>query len=211
MATIWRSTAGSSVGIPLEISAGRRPAGVRVGDPLHSAGVDRGMCAVRPGATVCEPRAFARPRARGCVGCQGLQAVATARERFKGFIRDEYTTLPDLNNRPLHMWLDIEWKYTTDDGMFSGGRRRRARVRQIVREYSRRSNRAASSRSFIRWARECSTRLPQSAEVQLEANNRTWDTIAEIGDTLGVYTDARPPYGCLGLTLKRLNKYERSS
>jgi urate oxidase len=43
---------------------------------------------------------------------------------------------------------------------------------------------------------------PSLAEVHLEANNRTWDTIAERG-TVGVYTDARPPYGCLGLSLRR--------
>jgi len=41
------------------------------------------------------------------------------------------------------------------------------------------------------------------SEVHLEANNRTWDTIAEKGDSLGIYTDPRPPYGCLGLTLTR--------
>ena len=31
---------------------------------------------------------------------------------FQGFVRDEYTTLPDICNRPLHMWLDLEWLYT---------------------------------------------------------------------------------------------------
>jgi urate oxidase len=41
------------------------------------------------------------------------------------------------------------------------------------------------------------------AEVHLEANNRTWDTIAERGEELGAYTEARPPYGCLGLRLRR--------
>ena len=40
--------------------------------------------------------------------------------------------------------------------------------------------------------------LPVIGEVHLEANNRTWDHVAE-----HVYTDARPPYGCLGLTLRR--------
>ena len=39
------------------------------------------------------------------------------------------------------------------------------------------------------------------AEVHLEANNRTWDTVTERGDEVGVFTDARPPYGCLGLRL----------
>ena len=45
--------------------------------------------------------------------------------------------------------------------------------------------------------------LPSIAAVHLEANNRTWDTIAEDGATVGVYTEARPPYGCLGLSLTR--------
>jgi urate oxidase len=45
--------------------------------------------------------------------------------------------------------------------------------------------------------------IPGIAEVNLEANNRTWDTIVEKGDSVGVYTDARPPYGCLGLSLRR--------
>ncbi len=44
---------------------------------------------------------------------------------------------------------------------------------------------------------------PTIAEVHLEAKNRTWDTSAERGDELGVYTEARPPFGCLGLRLKR--------
>ena len=51
--------------------------------------------------------------------------------------------------------------------------------------------------------------LPAIAEIRLEANNRTWDTIAERGDELGVYTDARPPYGCLGLTLTRTEMQNR--
>ena len=45
--------------------------------------------------------------------------------------------------------------------------------------------------------------IPAIGEIHLEANNRTWDTIAESGLSLGIYTDARPPYGILGLTLKR--------
>ena len=44
---------------------------------------------------------------------------------------------------------------------------------------------------------------PAIAEIELEAKNRTWDTIVERGAEVGVYTDARPAYGCLGLRLKR--------
>jgi urate oxidase len=45
--------------------------------------------------------------------------------------------------------------------------------------------------------------IPSIAEVHLDANNRTWDTVAERGAELGVYTEARPPFGILGLRLKR--------
>ena len=45
--------------------------------------------------------------------------------------------------------------------------------------------------------------IPTIAAIDLEANNRTWDTIVEQGEELGVYTDPRPPFGCLGLTMRR--------
>jgi urate oxidase/2-oxo-4-hydroxy-4-carboxy-5-ureidoimidazoline decarboxylase len=49
--------------------------------------------------------------------------------------------------------------------------------------------------------------IPAIAQVDLEANNRTWDAAAgpnvDAGANVGVYTDARPPYGCLGLSLRR--------
>jgi urate oxidase len=45
--------------------------------------------------------------------------------------------------------------------------------------------------------------IPGIAEVHLEANNRTWDTIAERGQEVGAFTEARPPFGILGLRLKR--------
>ena len=41
--------------------------------------------------------------------------------------------------------------------------------------------------------------LPSIAEVRLEANNRTWDTVGEAP----IFTDPRPPFGVLGLTLRR--------
>ena len=44
---------------------------------------------------------------------------------------------------------------------------------------------------------------PGIAEVSLEAQNRTWDAVAERGADAGVFTDPRPAYGCLGLRLRR--------
>jgi urate oxidase len=146
---------------------------------------------------------LSRARVLGAVsGVRGFKLLRLRGSAFKGFIRDEYTTLPDLTNRPLHMWLDIEWKYTTDAAVFSGGSTS-ARVRQIVRDTFTSIESGSIQQIIHRMGTRVLEEIAAIAEVQLEANNRTWDTIAEIGDTLGVYTDARPPYGCLGLTLTR--------
>ena len=117
-------------------------------------------------------------------------------------MRDQYTTLPDLMNRPLHMWLDLEWRYTEHAAAFNNGRMI-SRVRELVRS----TFESFESGSIQQLIHRIGTRMleenPSIAAVDLEANNRTWDTIAERGAELGVYTDARPPYGCLGLSLTR--------
>ena len=48
-------------------------------------------------------------------------------------------------------------------------------------------------------------RWPQLSEVSFEAQNRLWDTaeVSEANDQVRVYTDPRPPYGRIGLTLRR--------
>ena len=42
----------------------------------------------------------------------------------------------------------------------------------------------------------------QIAAVDFYAENRLWDT-AQTGDDAAVYTDARPPFGVITLTLER--------
>ena len=131
---------------------------------------------------------------------RGFKLLRLGGSAFRGFVRDEYTTLPDLHNRPLHMWLDLEWSYATPDAAFSGGAVT-ARVRQIVRDVFTSFESGSIQQVIYQMGTRMLAEIPAIAEVRLEANNRTWDTIAERGDELGVYTDARPPYGCLGLTL----------
>ena len=77
-----------------------------------------------------------------------------------------------------------------------------ARVRHIVRDVFTTFVSGSIQQLIYQMGTRLLVEIPAISEVRLEANNRTWDTIAERGDELGVYTDARPPYGCLGLTLK---------
>jgi len=137
-----------------------------------------------------------------CSGLRGFRLLRLGGSAFHGFVRDQYTTLPDLMNRPLHMWLDLEWRYTDAAAAFNDGRMV-SRVRELVRGVFA----SFESGSIQQLIHRIGTRMldenPSIAAVDLEANNRTWDTIAERGAELGVYTDARPPYGCLGLSLTR--------
>jgi urate oxidase len=139
---------------------------------------------------------------------RGFKLLRLSGSAFRGFVRDEYTTLPDLNNRPLHMWLDVEWTYVRPDAAFSHGAVT-AEVRQAVADVFTTFESGSIQQVIYRMGTKMLEDIPAIAEVHLEANNRTWDTIAERGDELGVYTDARPPYGCLGLTLKRSDTVER--
>jgi urate oxidase len=134
-------------------------------------------------------------------GLRGFKLLRLGGSAFTGFVRDEYTTLPDITNRPLHMWLDVEWRHADPAAAFGSGAT--AETRAIVREAFRGFESGSIQQLIYQVGTKMLEAMPSLAEVHLEANNRTWDTIAERGDELGVYTDARPPYGCLGLRLKR--------
>ena len=141
-------------------------------------------------------------------GIRGFKLLRLGGSAFQGFVRDEYTTLPDIRNRPLHMWLDLEWMYTDTAAAFHSGAVTRT-VRGIVREVFHGFQSGSIQQVIYQIGTKVLADIPSIAEVHLEANNRTWDTIAELakgderGDELGVYTEARPPFGILGLRLKR--------
>jgi len=186
-------------------------------------------------------------------GIRGFRLLRLGGSAFHGFVRDEYTTLPEIRNRPLHVWLDLEWRHANPEDAFGtagplGGTRPTAasgplrgshvpgplrgsrlpgplrgsrptedvgrvprsgpesdvaRVRGIVHDVFASFESGSIQQVIYQMGTRILEELPAIGEVHLEANNRTWDTIAERGDELGVYTDARPPYGCLGLRLSR--------
>src|SRR5215472_9237068 len=135
-------------------------------------------------------------------GLRGYRMLRLGGSAFYGFVRDQYTTLPEIHNRPLHMWLDLEWRYSNPESAFSAGRIPCA-VRSIVRGVFESFESGSIQQIDYQTGVKILEEIPEIAEIHLEANNRTWDTIVERGEELGVYTDARPPYGCLGLRVRR--------
>jgi urate oxidase len=137
-----------------------------------------------------------------CSGIQGFRLLRLGGSAFYGFVRDQYTTLPEIKNRPLHMWLDLDWSYTSLEAAFTKGVVT-AQVRKIVHEVFAGFESGSIQQIIYQIGTKMLQDIPTMQEVRLEANNRTWDALLEQGESLGVYTDARPPYGCLGLTLHR--------
>jgi urate oxidase len=135
-------------------------------------------------------------------GLEGFRLLRLGGSAFEGFVRDEYTTLAEMSNRPLHMWLDVEWRYGSPDAAFSRGSAT-ARVRGTVRDVFASFESRSIQQVIYQMGSQLLAANPSIAEVRLEATNRTWGTIAEQGETLGVYADAGRSYGCLGLTLTR--------
>jgi urate oxidase/2-oxo-4-hydroxy-4-carboxy-5-ureidoimidazoline decarboxylase len=135
-------------------------------------------------------------------GIRGFKLLRLGGSAFRGFVRDEYTTLPELHDRPLHMWLDLEWRYTVHHAAFDEGRSV-ADARRLVFEVFRSFESGSIQQVIYQLGARMLAEIPAIAEVHLEAQNRTWDTIAERGQELGLFTDPRPPFGCLGLRLKR--------
>jgi urate oxidase/2-oxo-4-hydroxy-4-carboxy-5-ureidoimidazoline decarboxylase len=135
-------------------------------------------------------------------GIRGFKLLRLGGSAFYGFVRDQYTTLPEIHNRPLHMWLDLDWLYTRADDAFQCGRAT-TQARAVVLDVFRAFESGSIQQVIYRIGTKLLAEVPEMAEVRLEANNRTWDTVVERGETAGVYTDARPPYGILGLTLRR--------
>jgi urate oxidase len=137
-------------------------------------GPDRAVAAIemRQGGQTVEVRA----------GIHGFKLLRLGGSAFTGFVRDQYTTLPEIRNRPLHMWLDVEWLCATPAVLG-------ACVRRLVHRVFNEFESGSIQQVIYRMGNAMLAEMPELAEVRLEANNRTWDTVVERDDVLGVYTE----------------------
>ena len=141
-------------------------------------------------------------------GRVGLQLIKVTGSAFMSFARDEYTTLPERRDRPLFIYLDVFWRYA-DPAHAAGTDPSRYIPSEQVRDFVQVVFHDFVSMSIQHLIHEMGTRLlarfPHMAEVSFEAQNRLWDTAFESqsNERLKVYTDPRPPYGLIRLTLRR--------
>lgn len=140
-------------------------------------------------------------------GRRNLRLVKLTGSAFKEFARDSYTTLPEVTDRPLFIYLDVFWRYGRIDDAIADGP---ARIpSESVRDSVVRTFDDFVSMSIQHLVYEMGRRLleqfPALSEVSFEAQNRLWDTskVSEADPKTRVFSDPKPAHGDIGLTLKR--------
>jgi len=141
-------------------------------------------------------------------GRQGLQLMKVTGSAFADFPRDDYTTLPERRDRPLFTWIDVGWRYAEpslgvadDESGYVAGEQ----VADLLGTVFHRFVSLSIQHLLHEMGGAMLERWPQLAEVSLEAQNRLWDTAvtSDEDERLRVYCDPRPPYGKIGLVLRR--------
>ncbi len=133
-------------------------------------------------------------------GREGLHLIKITGSSFASFARDEHTTLPEVGDRPLFVYLDAYWRHRDFERRVSSA---------TVRDSLLKTFDDFVSLSIQQLVHEMGQRLlgqfEQIDEVSFEAQNRLWDTaqVSEHDERIRVYTDPRPPIGRIGLTLTR--------
>jgi urate oxidase len=130
-------------------------------------------------------------------GRRGLHLVKLSGSSFAGFVRDEHTTLPESFDRPLFIHMDATWE-NADSAKRADGLALRESFMHTFADFESASIQHLVHEMGVRALEE----FPDVVSISFQAQNRLWDT-AQTDDDAAVYTDARPPYGLIELTLRR--------
>ena len=141
-------------------------------------------------------------------GRADLQLIKVTGSAFADFARDEHTTLPERRDRPLYVWLSIGWTYTdpshavlADPAQYVASEQVADLANAVFHEFV--------SLSIQHLVNEIGLRVldrwPQLSSAIFKAQNRLWDLGTESADDprIKTYADPRPPFGHIGLTLRR--------
>jgi urate oxidase len=141
-------------------------------------------------------------------GREGLQLIKITGSAFADFARDEHTTLPERRDRPLYIWLDIGWRYTDASHAVLADPARYVAAEQVA-DLAAAVFHEFVSLSIQHLVHEIGLRMldrwPQLESVSFDAENRLWDEGATSSQAPGAktYADPRPPYGHIGLVMRR--------
>jgi urate oxidase / 2-oxo-4-hydroxy-4-carboxy-5-ureidoimidazoline decarboxylase len=140
-------------------------------------------------------------------GRRELQLIKITGSAFADFARDAHTTLPERPDRPLYIWCDVGWTYAdprqavlSEPISYVASEQVADLANAVFDEFVSLSIQHLVNEIGVRML----DRWPQLASVSFDAQNRLWDLGAEADDgKTKTYADPRPPYGHIGLVLRR--------
>lgn len=115
-------------------------------------------------------------------GVTGIELVKVKDNSFTGFVQDEYTTLPERENRTLYIGLDVFWEYADPELALGDDPTEyvpAAQVRDIAQVVFDEQDVNSIQDLIYQIGLRVLERFPQLAEVSFEANNRTWLTVRD--------------------------------
>jgi urate oxidase/2-oxo-4-hydroxy-4-carboxy-5-ureidoimidazoline decarboxylase len=139
-------------------------------------------------------------------GISDLQLIKVSGSSFSGFIRDEYTTLPETSDRPLFIYLNISWIYEeASDALMADRYVFAEQIRDMANLIFHQNHTPSIQNLIYLIGGKVLARFPQLAEIRFESNNRTWETIVDVipGSKGKVFTEPRPPFGFQGFSMTR--------
>jgi len=141
-------------------------------------------------------------------GRQQLHLIKVTGSSFADFVRDQYTTLPAVKDRPLYIFLDVFWRYADVQDAVSPDHARYVaaeQVRDLVATVFHEFVSMSIQHLMHEMGQRLLARFPQIVEVAFDGQNRLWDTVvvSKEDERIKSYCDPRPPYGSLHLTLQR--------
>jgi urate oxidase len=110
-------------------------------------------------------------------GVSGIEMIKVKDNSFTGFVQDEYTTLPERENRTLYVTMDIFWTYDDEEAALGEDPERYVpaeQVRDIAATVFDEYDVNSIQDLIYRIGRRTLKRFPQLETVSFEANNRTW-------------------------------------
>lgn len=142
-------------------------------------------------------------------GRVGMEFLKTKGSAFTRFVRDEYTTLPDRQDRPLFIGLDVRWRYADpadavggDGSVYVAGEQVRDICATVFDEFV--------SESIQELLHEMGKRLleryPNVAAVELVGRNQTRDPYSvpdDPADDRKVFVPPFPAFGTIELKMTR--------
>jgi urate oxidase len=141
-------------------------------------------------------------------GRVGLKLLKVTGSSFTRFVRDEHTTLPDRQDRPLFIYLDVFWQYANPEDGFAANTTRFVPSEQVADLVSVVFHEFVSE-SIQHLVHEIGTRVldrfPQLESVRFVAENRTRDPfgVSPTRPEVKVYSDPFPAFGEITLRITR--------